>query len=134
MCLTADPTGGYVVTCRDVPEVITQGESLADALAEASDALDEALHAYMTDARVIPEPSRRRTGEYPVAVPVATALKLSVWLTMREQKISNMELARRLGVDEKEVRRTLDPHHGTKVPRLEAALHALGGRVELRVG
>lgn len=134
MCLTTDPSGGYVVTCRDVPEAITQGETITAALAEASDALDEALHAYMTDTRVIPKPSRRRADEHPVSVPVATALKLTVWLTMREQKISNVELARRLGVDEKEVRRTLDPHHGTKVPRLEAALHALGGRVELRVG
>jgi antitoxin HicB len=31
--------GGYVVICRDSPEVITQGERVKDALAEAADAL-----------------------------------------------------------------------------------------------
>lgn len=130
-CLLPDE-GGYVATCRDVPEAITQGESMDEALAEASDALDEALHAYVADDKVIPVPSRVRKGEYPVSAPVSTALKLSVLLAMRSQQVSNTELARRLGVDEKEVRRALDPHHGTRVPRLEAALHALGSRVEVR--
>jgi antitoxin HicB len=37
--------GGYVVTCRDLPEVITQGEGVKDALAGAADALDEAIAA-----------------------------------------------------------------------------------------
>ena len=27
--------GGYVVTCRDIPEAITQGETIQEALAEA---------------------------------------------------------------------------------------------------
>ena len=31
--LTADKVdGGYVVTCRDVPEVVTQGEDIEDAI------------------------------------------------------------------------------------------------------
>jgi antitoxin HicB len=34
-------------------------------------------------------------------------------------------------LDEKEARRILDPHHPTKLPRIEAALSALGRHVEL---
>lgn len=31
--------GGFVVTCRDLPQLITQGEDVADALAQAADAM-----------------------------------------------------------------------------------------------
>ena len=37
--------GGYVVTCRDLPEVVTQGDDFEEALAQASDAMDEAFAA-----------------------------------------------------------------------------------------
>jgi predicted RNase H-like HicB family nuclease len=37
--------GGYVVTCRDLSEVVTQGDDLEEALAQASDAMDEAFAA-----------------------------------------------------------------------------------------
>lgn len=54
--------GGYVVTCRDLPEAITQGDSVKDALAEAADALEEAIAARIDDAREIPEPTARKRG------------------------------------------------------------------------
>ena len=42
--LTGDrKDGGFVVTFRDVPEAITQGDTLADALSEAEGALQAAL-------------------------------------------------------------------------------------------
>ncbi len=53
---------------------------------------------------------------------------------MREQGVSKSELARRLGLDEKEAGRMLNPRHAIKVPTLERALHALGKRVAVVVG
>jgi antitoxin HicB len=38
--------GGYVVTFRDVPEAITQGEDVEEALRNAADALTVALEFY----------------------------------------------------------------------------------------
>ena len=38
--LKRDKRGGYVITYRDIPEAITQGENLEDALEQAADALD----------------------------------------------------------------------------------------------
>ncbi|MFA6443907.1 MAG: hypothetical protein WCV99_16335 [Sterolibacterium sp.] len=55
-------------------------------------------------------------------------MKAALHVSMQEQNISKAELARRLGLDEKEARQ-----HGTKVPALERALQALGKRVELVV-
>ena len=36
--LKAAEEGGYIVTCRDLPSLITQGEDKADALSQAADA------------------------------------------------------------------------------------------------
>lgn len=132
--LTPDKkAGGFVVTCRDVPEVVTQGESIEDALSEAAGALEAAIEMRIEDAMDIPVPSDKKRGEYLACLPVNTAMKAALYTSMQEQNISKTELARRLGLDEKEARRMLDPRHGTKVPALERALHALGKRIELMV-
>ena len=47
--------------------------------------------------------------------------------------MSNVALAKVLHVNEKEVRRMLDPGHPTKAEALERALAAMGKRVEIRV-
>ena len=78
-------------------------------------------------------PSRRRAGEHLVHLPLQMAMKAALHLAMRERGITKSELARRLGVDEKEVRRLLDPRHGTRLPTMERALAALGKQVELKV-
>jgi antitoxin HicB len=125
--------GGYVVTCRDLPEAITQGESVEDALAEAVDALEEAIAGRIDDGRDIPAPTRTKRGERAVSVPPSMALKAAVYLAVRDAGISNSELARRLRLDEKEARRILDPHHPTKLSRIEAALAVLGRHVRMEL-
>jgi antitoxin HicB len=123
--------GGFVVTCRDFPEAITQGNTVEEALAEATDCLEEAVAARIDDERNIPVPSAAKRGERMVSVPPSMALKAAVYLAVRESGISNSEFARRMKLDEKEIRRILNPHHLTKLPRIEAALSVLGRRIEL---
>jgi len=123
--------GGYVVTCRDLPEVVTQGDDFAEALAQASDAMDEAFAARIDDGEEFPEASAPRKGEYLVAPSSDLSAKAALYLAMKEAAISKAALARTLRVDEKEVRRLLDPHHPSKLPRMEEALRALGKRLVL---
>lgn len=125
--------GGYVVSFRDVPEAITQADSLVECPEQAAGALQAAIEGRIMDGLDIPDATRARRGERPVAVPVQTALKAALYLTMRERGITRVELARRLGIDEKEARRMLDPHHATKAERLERALAVLGRHAEVRV-
>ncbi|MGH8675903.1 MAG: type II toxin-antitoxin system HicB family antitoxin [Burkholderiales bacterium] len=125
--------GGYVVSCRDIPEAITQGETIAEALGEAEGALQAAIEGRIEDGLEIPAPSQAKRGERTVSTPITSALKAAVYVAMREQKVSKSELARRMRVHEKEARRMLDPHHATKVPTLERALAALGRRAEIAV-
>ena len=121
--------GGFIVTCRDLPEVITQGEDIVSALAEATDAMDEVFAAYILGKLEFPSPSKVRRGEYLVAPPAETVAKAALYVAMREAGISNVQLAKRLGVDEKEVRRMLDPHYGSKLPRIAQAIKLLGKRL-----
>lgn len=133
--LTPDESdGGFVVTCRDLPEAITQGETIEEAIEQAEGALEAAIESRIEDGMELPMASRPRKGEHLVRVPVSTAMKAALYIAMREQGVSKSELARRLGLDEKEARRILNPRHTTKVPTLERALHALGKRVEVVVG
>ena len=115
-----------VVSFRDLPECLTSGVDEVDALAEAGDALDEAVAGRLDDHEPIPLPSACRPGEYHVAVPPGTAAKAALALAFRDSGLSRSALARQLGVDEKVVRRMLDPRHGTSVSRIVDALRALG--------
>lgn len=117
--------GTVIVTFRDIPAAMTQGDDRADTMAMARDALDEALAAYIKAREDIPAPSRAARGEILVAPDAAVALKALVHTAMRADGVSNVDMAARLGIDEKEVRRMLDPAHtGTKISRYEAALAA----------
>ena len=127
--LTTAGEGGFVVTCRDLPQLITQGEDQADALLQAVDAMDEVFATYMIEGLDFPTPSKCRRREQLVAPPAETMAKAALYVAMREAGISKTQLAKRLGVDEKEVRRLLDPHYGSKLPRIAQAISVLGRRL-----
>ena len=80
--------GGYVVTCRDLPSLVTQGEDEKDALAQAADAMDEVFATYMVEGIDFPEPSKIRPRERLVAPPAGTVAKAALYVAMREAGIS----------------------------------------------
>ena len=127
--LTPADEGGFVVSCRDLPQLVTQGDDLAHALAEAVDAMDEVFAAYMQDGLDLPPPSKARKGESLVSPPAGTMAKAALHVAMSEAGITKTQLAKRLGVDEKEIRRMLDPHYGSKLPRIAEAVQVLGRRL-----
>ena len=118
--------GGFVVSFPDVPEAITEGEDMVDALEQAVDALGVTLLTYLEMGRDLPEAKTEGVLVYPDA---ETTTKIAVIETFRMSGISRTELARRIGKDEKEARRLLDPNHSTKLPVLAAALSAMGQRL-----
>lgn len=125
--------GGFIITFRDLPEAITQAETRDNCFSEAADCLEEAISGRIDDGLEIPAPSRPRNSEKIIALSAQIAIKAALYLAMSESNINKSELARRLNVDVREVRRMLNPHHGTKLPSMEQALAALGKKVELRV-
>lgn len=57
-------TGWFTVTFRDVPGAITQGETLADAIEMAEDA----LYMMLEDEEIVPIPSNSRNGDVCITV------------------------------------------------------------------
>jgi antitoxin HicB len=121
--------GGFVVTFTNLPEAITQGETVDEALREAADCLEEAVANRIVSGLPIPPPSRLKRGQYTVPLTAQTAAKAALYIALQEARITKAALAKRLHCDEKEVRRLLNPRHPSKLPRIESALAAVGRRL-----
>jgi antitoxin HicB len=119
---------GVTITFPDVPGAISQGASRQDAMARGAEALVSMLAALVEDGEPIPRPSPAR-GRARVSVSALEAAKLALHDAVLRAGITNAELARRLGVTEKAVRRLRDPLHRSHIGSVEAALRALGARL-----
>ena len=102
----------------DLPRVATDGKDDREAMEEATDALGSDLSIRLTRREEIPTPSDAERGQRLVPVPLWLAPKLALYLAMRDQRVSNSDLARRLGLHERVIRRMLDPEHGTKAEKI----------------
>ena len=125
--------GRVLVEFTDLPRVATDGKDEREAMEEAMDALGSELSIRLSRHEEIPAPSTLKRGQRLVPVPLWLAPKLALYLALRDQGVSNSELARKLGVHEKVVRRMLDPEHATKAEKIQAALAALGKQMTVEV-
>jgi len=130
---TADKRGGYVVTFPDVPEAITEGDTLEEARAMASEALETALTFYTEEWRDLPAPGPLKRGQRMVQVPALSSMKFELYSAMRREGIRKVDLARRLKVAPSQVDRLLDIAHHSKVEQLEAAFAAIGKKLAILV-
>jgi antitoxin HicB len=128
-----DRRGNIVATFPDVPEVVTQGRGQADVRAMAEEALGLVLLTYLQRGKALPKPRARGRDLVDISVAPDVAAKLAVLESFAAAGITKSELARRIGKDEKEVRRILDPKHPTKMSALMVALRALGKRLVVGV-
>jgi antitoxin HicB len=122
---------GWVDTCRDLPEAISQANADEDRIEVAEGCLQAALESRIRDNEPLPIARKPRRGEVSINPPAATAAKAALYDAMRDAGISKVELARKLGIDEKEVRRMLDTGHGTKLPRIAEALEVMGRHLHI---
>jgi antitoxin HicB len=130
---TTGSDGRVLVEFIDLPRVATDGKDEREAMEEAMDALGSDLSIRLSRHEDIPAAGVPKRGQRLVPVPLWLAPKLALYLAMRDQGISNLELGRRLGVHEKVVRRMLDPEHATKAEKIQAALAALGKQMTVEV-
>jgi len=117
--------GSFLVSFTDIPEALTEGETLDETAAEARDALTAALAGYVHARQDIPAPSSATPGQTLIHLPPLVAAKLALYESMRHQGVSNVGLARRLGIAENAVRRLIDPDHRSHIGQVEKALDAL---------
>src|ERR1035441_8815323 len=104
---TVGSDGRTLVEFVDLPRVATDGKDRREAFEEAMDALGSDLSIRLSRREEIPIPSIAKRANHLVPVPLWLAPKLALCLAMRDQQVNNSELARRLGVHERVVRRML---------------------------
>jgi antitoxin HicB len=131
--LEPDEDGRFVVHFPDLPEALTDGADLAEALTEAVDCLSTALASRIAENEEIPPPSRMRKGQYMVAPEPSIALRAALYNVMRTRNIGAAELARRLGIDERQAVRLVSPRSAARLTDLHAALSALGYAIAIEV-
>ena len=59
LLLEPQPEGGYTVTCPLLPELVTEGETVSEALANVEDAVAALVEAYEDLGRPLPEVLQR---------------------------------------------------------------------------
>ncbi len=126
--LEPEPDGGYVVLLPDIGYGATQGDDLAEALAQAEDLHEEAILGMLAHSEEVPLPSPAR-GRPTVALPALTAAKLEAYRAMRAAGLNKKQLAERLGWQPSQVTRLFDGRHASRLDQIEAALKALGRRL-----
>jgi antitoxin HicB len=116
----------FVVSVRDLPEVVTAGESLEEALDNAADAIDVIMQMRIEDGEDLPPPTPIRKGEHAVSPPATTAATATLYQAWREAGITKVELAARIGAAENQARRLLDAKHASSLAQIEKAARAMG--------
>ena len=122
----------FLVTFPDIPEAITQGEGIDEAIAMAQDALETALEFYFDDSRAVPPPSAIKRGGHFVELPASLSAKVLLLNEMVRQKVRPAELARRLQTTPQQVNRLTNLHHASKIDGIAGAMKALGKTLEIR--
>jgi len=69
-----EPEGGFTVTCPKLPAVVTYGETLEEAQANAREAISLCLEVMREDGQPIPAPDRDLATPIDQLVPVAADL------------------------------------------------------------
>ena len=129
--VTRDQAGHYLLKFPDLRGAATEGKTPTEALAEAEDCLGAAVAGYLVRRVYLPKSSYRE-GDPFVSLEPLLAAKAALHNGMLEAGLTRTDLAARLGVDEKIVRRLLDPKHQSHIRAVLHAAGLLGIKAELR--
>ena len=127
--LEPEESGGFFVRFIDVEGVMTDGETLDEALFNASEALSGILGWMLDDNRPIPEPSPAGEGMYLIAPDARTQAAMLIRRARGERSLA--ELARSLETSWPSAQRLENPRHSPTLRQLEKAAAALGKRLVL---
>jgi antitoxin HicB len=120
----------YTVTFYNLPEAITEGETLEEALINASEVLTLTLEGRLDEGMVIPTPSQKTTKDTYYIAPSAR-VQAAILIRLSRGKQSIAELARALDSSWPAISRLENPRHWPSLRQLERTATALGKRLVL---
>jgi antitoxin HicB len=125
--------GGYVISFPNVPEAVTQAESMEEGIDMATDCLEMVLAEYIRLGRPIPAPSTPKRGQRSIRLSFFVALKVELYNAWLQSGVKKAELARRLRIPRANVDRLFDLKHFSRPEQIEEAFAALGKQVDIQV-
>lgn len=97
----------------DIPEALTRGETVAEAMEAAKDALLTAFDFYFEDNELIPLPSPLNSHDHFIEVPLSVASKVLL-LNAFTVRNHSARVSQRIGKPKQEITRLFNLHHATK--------------------
>lgn len=120
--LFPDDNDTFLATCPAFPEVATFGNSRAEAVEQASDAIVEAMAARIADKEPIPEPE---AGGMTARIPTRVAMKAAIHNRMLQGGVTKYRLMKIMGVHQPQIDRLLDVRYNTNLDMMDKAMEAL---------
>ncbi len=125
-----EPEGGFMITFPEAGIGVSYGDTWENALAQAEDLLEEAVLGYMAHNEDVPAPVPQPDPQRPlIFLPPLTAAKLLLYWALREERLSNAELAHRMHVAPEKVEQLFAGRRAPRLEQIEAALRTLGRRL-----
>ncbi len=127
---TKEAKGGYVVQFVDIPEAMTDGETMEEAEMNAREALSGVLGYKLDSNQEIPSPSTVEDINIRYIVPDA---QVQAAILIRKQRGDQplSVLARALDTSWPAAQRLEDPHHWPTLKQLDRAAAVMGKRLVL---
>lgn len=126
--------GGFIVTFPDLDRGVTQGDTEAEALEMAEDALVCMLDLYIRRGDPLPAPRTYRGKKYrAIHLPALVSIKAELYRAFQASGIRKSVLARRLGISKGIVDRLFDVKYRTRIDQLEAAFAAIGKAMVIEI-
>jgi len=122
------PEGGYSVTFPDIPEAITEGDSMEAATFAASESLTLALECMLEAGEPIP-PGREHTGGVWIVPCASIQAAVALRLARLAQGKSVSDVARALHTSWPAAQRLESPRANPTLRQLERAAAAMGRRL-----
>lgn len=126
--LTMQAEGGFTVSFPDIPEAITEGDTMEEARFNAAEALSLALSVRVELGDVIPTPTPPAGADMEWIEPDAAVQAAMLVRTTRGLR-PLADLARALGTSWPAAQRLENPRHSPTLKQLERAAAALGKRL-----
>ncbi|MHC8508994.1 MAG: type II toxin-antitoxin system HicB family antitoxin [Rhodospirillales bacterium] len=121
------PSGepSILVSVPALPGVHTFGETEAEAVQQASYAVQTMLNSRMIDNKDIPEPDAVPGAPCGV-VPAREAMKVLLYQAMRRKGLDKESFRKQLNIGKRAIKQMFDLNHETEIEVLDAAMAALG--------
>ena len=129
--LQRQANGWWLVRFPGVPEALTEGETEAEARANALDCVIAALEGYMKAGRPLPRAGASHSGRDRAVLPSLVTAKLAVYETIRRRGWSKLKLAKELGMSENSVRRLLNLRHSSQMWIIDEALAKMNAELPI---